>query len=87
MIYWLPFRIPHPTFVANLIATKYEMCRTGTQRIPTSANVEGHLLLYYFNSSVKLHSAYVHEGCHTHHSRGATLRSQTAPQRFWVNFS
>ena len=47
--------IPHSTshicstFVANLIATKYEMCRTSTQRIRTSANVECHLLLHYFN--------------------------------------
>ena len=47
--------IPHSTshicstFVANLIATTFEMCRTSNQRIRTSANVEGHLLLYYFN--------------------------------------
>ena len=37
------------TFVTSLIATKYEKCRTSTQRIRTSANVEGHLLLHYFN--------------------------------------
>ena len=36
------------TFVANLIATTYEMCRTSTQRIRTSTNVEGRLLLHYF---------------------------------------
>ena len=37
------------TFVTSLIATKYEKCRTSMQRIHTSANVEGHLLLHYFN--------------------------------------
>ena len=37
------------TFVTNFNATKYEMCRTSTQRIRTSTNVEGHLLLHYFN--------------------------------------
>ena len=37
------------TSVANLIATKYEMYRTSTQRIRTSTNVEGRLLLHYFN--------------------------------------
>ena len=37
------------TFVANLIATKFETCRTSMQLIRTSANVEGHLPLHYFN--------------------------------------
>ena len=37
------------TFVANLIATLYEMCRTSAQHIRTSTNVEGRQLLHYFN--------------------------------------
>ena len=40
------------TFVTSLIATKYEKCRTSTQRILTSANVEGRSLLHDFNYTV-----------------------------------